>query len=176
MSFRGRIEGDEDGDVAVIQLRDLEDGYTRITTPALLLNDRVVNPRHLLQKGDLLFLAKGPANTTAIYEGIPERALTTSVFFVIRPNVSLVLPKFLQWFLNLDRTQSYFKINQSGTYTPAVNKEVLGSLEIPLPPIAAQEKIARLYTLEQQEKQLLADIRERRSTYLNSVLLESLNE
>jgi len=176
ISFRGKVEGSANGEVGVIQVRDLADGYTRITSPGLRLRIEDVKSRHLLKEGDLLFLSKGSVNHSALYSGLPKLAVATSVFFIIRPGSSQVASKFLQWFLNQEKTQSYFKINQSGTYTPAVSKEVLGNLEIPLPDIMTQEKIAHLYSLEQKEQQLLSDIRDRRSIYLNSVLLESLNE
>ena len=62
LSFRSRIEPDTDGNVAVIQMRDLiEDklDYGNLMT----ININGINERHLVECKDLVFRSRGKTTT-----------------------------------------------------------------------------------------------------------------
>lgn len=85
-SFRSRLETDTAGDVAVIQMKDIDDadllhpeGLVRIHLPDL-------KDRHLVQEGDLLFRSRGVTNSVALVGGGLGRAVLAAPMLLIRPN------------------------------------------------------------------------------------------
>lgn len=173
LSFRGKIKADRAGEISVIQMRDLMNDYSSIGDSCLAIDRNKVKEKHLLKKGDLLFIAKGNVNTAIYYNGSPENAVATSVFFVVRIDKNRAVPGYVQWYLNLSQSQKHFKQNQTGTYTPAVKKDVVEEMQLTLPDLKVQEKISKIYALEAIESRILSKLQEMRSSCLNSLLLKT---
>ncbi|MDR9374857.1 MAG: hypothetical protein RI565_08325, partial [Schleiferiaceae bacterium] len=58
-SFRGKVKHLPQGDLAVIQLKDLQEDYSTIGTQLTRVNAEAVKRKYYLQKGDVLFVSKG---------------------------------------------------------------------------------------------------------------------
>lgn len=165
-SFRQRIDDDPNGTCLVIQMKDVS--YVNQTIDgspqSISLDD--VNPEQLLDKGDILFIAKGN-NNFAIEYNLDQPAVAVSLFFVIKPNRNIVNPQFLTWYLNSPTAQAYFAENREGATVGNIRIDVLRNLKIHLPELKIQNKIGQLNELVHAENTLTFDYLKKKKTFIN---------
>lgn len=165
--FRSRLEHDPQGDVAVIQMKDIDDANLLHAEEAIRVTLPKGKTHHLLRAGDLLFRSRGRSNGAAlIAEGIGPTVLAAPML-LIRPHK--VLPAYLCWYINTPATQSQLATLAEGTSVRMISAEALKALEVPLPSLAAQQRIVQAAALADQERTLLARIatvRQRLTTHL----------
>jgi hypothetical protein len=172
--FRSRLEHDPRGDVAVIQMKDIDDANLLHAEAAI----RVALPKgkthHLLRAGDLLFRSRGRSNGAAqILEGIGPAVLAAPML-LIRPHK--VLPAYLCWYLNAPATQAQLAALAKGTSVQMISAEALKSLEVPVPAPDTQQRIAKAAALADQEQALLARIATLRQRITQHLLMKSAHE
>lgn len=172
--FRSRLEHDPQGDVAVIQMKDIDDANLLHAEDAI----RVMLPKgkthHLLRAGDLLFRSRGRSNGAAqILEGIGPAVLAAPML-LIRPHS--VLPAYLCWYLNAPATQAQLAALAEGTSVRMISAETLKTLAVPLPSLAAQRRIAEAAALAAQEQTLLARIATLHQRVTQHLLMKSAHE
>lgn len=164
--FRSRLEHDPRGDVAVIQMKDIDDTNLLHTEEAIRVTLPRGKSRHLLRAGDLLFRSRGRSNGAAqVLEGIGPAVLAAPML-LIRPHD--VLPAYLCWYINAPATQAQLAGLAEGTSVRMISAEALKALDVPLPSKAAQRRIAQAAALAEQEQTLLARIatlRQRQTTH-----------
>lgn len=170
-SFRSRLEADAQGDVAVIQMKDIDDanllhpeGLVRVLMPDL-------KDRHLVQAGDLLFRSRGVTNSAALVGDGLGRAVLAAPMLLIRPQTDVVEPAYLQWFINHPSTQATLAAQAAGTAVKMIGKGVLDQLEVVLPPLKKQRSIVELARLAASEAVLLEKLKARRKALLDGILL-----
>lgn len=175
-SFRSRLEADALGDVAVIQMKDIDDanllhpeGLVRVQMPDL-------KDRHLVQAGDLLFRSRGVTNSAALVGGGLGRAVLAAPMLLIRPQTDVVEPAYLQWFINHPATQAALAGRAAGTSVRMIGKGALDQLEVVLPPLEKQRRIVEVAQLASREAALLEELRGRRKALLEGILLRSAEE
>ncbi len=175
-SFRSRLETDAGGDVAVIQMKDIDDanllhpeGLARVQMPDL-------KDRHLVQEGDLLFRSRGVTNSAALVGGGLGRAVLAAPMLLIRPKTEVVEPAYLQWFINHPATQAVLAGQAAGTAVKMIGKRVLDDLQVVLPPLEKQRLIVEVARLASREVALLEELRGRRKALLEGILLRSAQE
>lgn len=175
-SFRSRLETDVEGDVVVIQMKDIDDanllhpeGLARIQMPDL-------KDRHLVQEGDLLFRSRGVTNSASLVGGGIGRAVLAAPMLLIRPRTEIVEPAYLQWFINHPATQAVLAGRAAGTAVKMISKGVLDGLEVALPPLEKQRLIVEVAQLASREAALLDELRGRRKALLEGILLREAQE
>lgn len=113
------------------------------------------NRGHYLNVGNLLFAGKGTNNFCVVFTGYDEKCVASSSFLVVRiTKIDLVEPQYVSWFLNLPSTLMSLSSNAVGTSIPSITKATLEEVELPLPPIATQEKIVEIAKLQKKEREL----------------------
>jgi hypothetical protein len=172
--FRSRLEHDPLGDVAVIQMKDIDDANLLHAEETI----RVALPRgkahHLLRAGDLLFRSRGRSNGAAqVIEGIGPAVLAAPML-LIRPHG--VLPAYLCWYINAPATQAQLAALAEGTSVQMISAEALKTLEIPVPSLATQQQIAQAANLAEQEQALLARIASLRQRLTTHLLMKLAHE
>lgn len=172
-TFRTKIEHNPNGEVAVIQMKDMNDDYTGIGFELSLVAFDEISNSQILQKGDVLFLARGNNNKAFVFD-MDDPAVAVSLFFVLRPKKEKVDPYYLAWFLNQPNTQNYLQSTQEGSTVASIKKQALGDLEIKVPSLNEQQKIASIYHLHLKEMELMDQIREKRNELINAVLIEKI--
>ncbi len=159
--FRAGIEAVPDGDIAVVQGRDVQADSLHFAPVASL--DHISGEglrrvkEHFLQPGDILLMARGPRNYAAVVEAGPETvgpAIAVGSFHVISPDSSKIIPHFLAWWLSQDLAQAHFRACNTGTTIPMVSLDSVRSLGVSLPALAVQQRIARLTDLFERERRL----------------------
>jgi len=167
--FRSRLEHDPQGDIAVIQMKDIDDANLLHAEEAI----RVALPKgkthHLLRAGDLLFRSRGRSNGAAqVLDGVGPAVLSAPML-LIRPHG--VLPAYLCWYINAPATQAQLAALAEGTSVRMISAEALKALDVPLPSLAAQQRIVRAADMAEQEQALLERIATLRQRLTNHILM-----
>jgi len=168
--FRSRLEHDPQGDVVVIQMKDIDDANllhaeeaTRVTLPK-------GKTHHLLRAGDLLFRSRGRSNGAAqVLDGVGPAVLAAPML-LIRPH--RVLPAYLCWYLNTPATQAQLAGLAEGTSVRMISAEALKALNVPLPSLVTQQRIVQAAALAEREQTLLARISTLRQRLITHLLMK----
>jgi restriction endonuclease S subunit len=171
-TFRSKVENNPEGDVWVIQMKDLNEKYNDFSGTPNTVTYNDVSANQLLKPGDILFLAKGNNNIAFQFE-LNRPAIAVSLFFIIRPK-SDVLSGYLTWFLNNPMTQKYITANREGASVFNVKKSIIEELIVDLPDRHTQEIISRIYKLSIQEEELMKKLTEARKQYIQTALTKSI--
>ena len=128
-----------------------------------------------VKRGDIVFTHRGTIGQVSI---IPEKSrykryiISQSQFF-IRCNLELLLPDFLVYFFNSSIGQYRLLANTSQVGVPAIAQPVstIKQLEVPLPPLPEQQRIAEM--LRAVDGKIQAE--ERRKAALQSLFKSMLH-
>lgn len=173
---RGKIEPREDGTHFLLQARDVDserliykaDNLIRFS-PDLSRKDWVLKP------DDVLFMARGTRNYSVLINNIPERTLAAASFFIVRVSSDQVLPYYLCWYLNQATVEHYLSRHSGrGVHMPVVRRSVLESIDIPIPPLEAQDKISKLDALLKNELELIGKFSEKRKKLITAACLQAV--
>lgn len=174
-SFRAGVSPHRDGSVRVVQMRDLRsDGIVDLKSP-----DRVeiAPPDHQwLRRGDILVRSRGDSVSSAIVDAQADRVVAAAPLLVIRVTSQLVLPHYLNWFINQRPSQGYFAKNMEGSNVKMISRGALESLPLDLPSLDRQQTLVELAGLAAREKQLVTTIGIRRDDMLARVMLDYAKE
>lgn len=170
-SFRSRLEPDAAGDVAVIQMKDIDDsnlvhagGLVRVQMPDL-------KSHHLVRPGDLLFRSRGITNSAALVDADLGRAVLAAPMLLIRPASDALDPAYLQWFINHPAIRAELASHAAGTAVKMIGARALVHLRVTVPPIATQRHIVEAARLASRESALLDRLKQRRKALVDSLLL-----
>ena len=174
--FRSRISNVPDGNVRVVQLKDVNDKgslKTDFLSREDLGNNRKIN---FLEKGDVLFKSKSARHVAAVINEDLHDAVATLHYFILRVKTNQVLPAYLAWFLNQSPAQKYFESVAAGTRVPIVNKRMLEDLEVTVPSMEIQNKIVDINKLALREEELLGDLRIKRRILTQALLCKAITK
>lgn len=129
---------------------------------------------HLLEDGDIVFVGKGMRNFAWKYKADMGNMIASSVFFVIKPESELVDADYLTTIFNSSKYQSFFSSLGAGSSIPSIRKTELEAVEVPLPPIEIQRKIAKLNELHHEEIRLTGKLIEQKKTLFQAVINDIL--
>lgn len=172
-TFRSKVDNNPNGEVWVIQMKDLNKNYTGISSQPNTVTYDDVSRNQLLRKGDILFLAKGNNNLAFTYDS-NRPAVAVSLFFVIRVKSSEVLPDYLTWFINNPNTQKYLATMREGASVSNIKKSIFEEMTIEIPEFKKQELIAKIYELSIREEELVQQIIGDKKQFIQTVLTNQL--
>ena len=173
-SFRSRLEVSEDGEVAVIQMKDLLGDNTVGCGGLVRINMEAVKEHHLAQRGDLVFRSRGSLTTAAVLLEDPGKAVVAAPLLRIRvTKKDLVLPEYLNWYISQRDAQIFLTSRAKGTVQKMISKQAIEDLEVALPSLEKQKNILELAMLSAREKALLHTMADKREQYISTVLMQS---
>lgn len=129
---------------------------------------------HLLEDGDIVFVGKGMRNFAWKYSADMGNMIASSVFFVIKPKAELVDADYLTTIFNSTKYQSFFSSLGAGSSIPSIRKTELEAVEVPLPPIEIQKKIAKLNELHYEEIRLAGKLIDEKNKLFQAVINDIL--
>jgi hypothetical protein len=175
---RGKIEACSDGEHLLLQARDVDGSSLACKADTLMpFKPNLSGKDSFLKQGDLLFMARGRHNFTVLLEDIPDSTLAAACFFIIKSEKNVVLPEYLWWYLNQAPVKQYLKRNSGkGVHMPVVRRAVLENMDIPLPPLAKQEIIAKLAALQSHEQELINCLMEKRKKIIVEACLQAITK
>jgi hypothetical protein len=175
--FRGRILSEPTGAYRVVQIRDLSVGETcgleslmKIEEPPSLKKEQ------LLLKGDVLVVGRGDRRLAVALDFTPPYpTIAGSQFYVVRPNENID-SEYLAWYINQESAQRYLEEKSVGSNVKIISKEAISALQIVLPDLQTQRKIARVHSLNMQQKMLSEKIAEKRYVMTERSMIRSLQQ
>lgn len=170
---RGRLEPIAEGGMPAIQLRDVgsQGGVSGSSLQRYDLAD--LSDRYLVRGGEVIFRSRGEPNTAAVVGA--ERSEPAAVIvplIIMRPDQSRVLPAYLAWAINQPDAQRKLGSEAQGTSLRMIPKTVLERLDIPLPDLETQHRIAAMDALARREGGLLRELADRREQFNSLILSE----
>ncbi len=173
--FKESIRPDKEGNVNVIQLKDVDDrGFLNSKELQRIALEKV-GAESFLVVGDVLLKAKTNHPVATVVRDILNNAIVTAHYFIISVKNNDVLPGYLAWYLNQRPAQIYFGKNAGGTRIQVINKQVLGDLEVVIPAQSIQEKIEKVYSLYQRESDLIDTLKEKKQKLILAQLLSVIS-
>lgn len=170
-SFRSRLEPNADGEVSVIQMRDIDDANLLRAEALVRIKMPDLKDRHLVHAGDLLFRSRGITNSAALVGGDLGRAVLAAPLLLIRPAAEAIDPAYLLWFINHPATQAGLASQAAGTAVKMIGTSALANLPVTVPSLDTQRQIVEAARLAARESGLLDRLKERRKALIDRQLL-----
>jgi hypothetical protein len=173
-SFRGSIPEVIDGDIRVVQTRnvlpDRPIDYNRLLTTEL---DTRKDPEWL-EDQDLLFVSRGARNFAVLVADPPPRTICSPHFYVLRLFESeSLLPEFLAWQLNQMPAQTHLRQSAEGSSQLSIRRAALAQTPIHVLPLVQQRAVLHLVHAAQAERNALNTLIQNREAEL-AVVAEQL--
>ncbi|MBN1365690.1 MAG: restriction endonuclease subunit S [Syntrophaceae bacterium] len=171
-----RIHEDANGSHFLVQGRDIDQSLHLKDKIFIRFNPEIKIENYLLNKGDILFQARGADNYAClIHKKIPN-TIAAGSFYIIRTNKPEIHPAYLAWWLNLPHVQKSFQSIRSGTLISYVSIKALSEIEIPIPHYSIQTKIARVFELWKKEENLVKIIQDSRKALIQAACQKSVKK
>ena len=126
-----------------IDISSIENGSgTFLGTSKVEAVDAPDRAKRLVTRGDVLISTVRPnLRAFTILTNVPERAIASTGFAVLRPNPQQLLPDFLIYVVR-DRNSVGQMVSMMGKGSyPSINQKDVASVQIPLPPLSVQQEI-----------------------------------
>ena len=175
---RGKIEVSDNGSCLLIQAKDAAADQLSYRTDNLVrFNPKWSGKDWFIEAGDILFMARGARNYSLLINKVPDRVLAASCFFIVRISNSNVLTEYLWWYLNQQPVEKYLKqFSGRSVHMPVVRRAVLERIDIPLPPLETQKRIADIAALMMKEQDFYQKLADRRKYLMTEICLKSIRE
>ncbi len=167
--FRGKILEDTEASTYVVQIRDIDnDGYIHWQQ---LIRTNITGRKSpdWLQKGDVLFAARGARNAAAFVGDIDKPMVCAPHYFLIQVTDESVLPEFIAWQLKQENAQRYFANSAEGSSQMNIRRAVLEATPLVIPSIEKQKAIVGFDNKVKQEKRLLNDLIDNRVKQMQGI-------
>lgn len=142
--FRDQVPQEHpEGNVRVLAIRDVVSSTPSSwhDLPRVAVAEKYLD--HCLQPGDVVIPSRGDYYKAWLFTGAIELVLPLGQLNVIRPAVDLDAG-YLAWYLNLPSTQAKLSLLLTGTTIKALTKTALQSLELDLPDLRQQRRVAEI--------------------------------
>lgn len=174
-TFRGRVEEDPQGDIFVLQAKDLS-AYLDISGVNRLVPVSSESLRRplFLRYNDVLLVSRATGTglfRSTVFTGAAENVMPSSSVHVIRVNDVSILPKYLSLYLNSEAGQKSLQQIVTGAYVQSILIKNLLEYQIPIPPIHAQKTLIALYENFLKQKQLVKRKQELKQNIINAVFI-----
>lgn len=174
--IRGKaLQEDDNGNVRALAIKDLVASKSLHwqELPRVLVEEGQL--RHCLHAGDVVIPSRGDYYKAWLFEEAKEPVFPVGQLNVITTNSELNA-QYLVWYLNQRSTQIQIGQLLTGTSIQALTKSALMTLQIDVPPLSTQHRIAELeYTTQQISaiRHRLNELDKIEIDYLTSQILQS---
>jgi type I restriction enzyme S subunit len=169
---------DVNGDVRLVQLADVGDGYYINKSSRFLTSDKARELRcTFLEKGDILLARMPePLGRACIFPSDPKKSVTVVDVCIIRLKPETHDPLWLMHCLNAPVCRNQIADFATGTTRTRISRGNLAKIKIPLSPLADQKRIAeildRTQSLISKRKEAIAKL----DTLTQSIFLEMFGD
>lgn len=135
---------DPNGDVRLIQLADVGDGYYRDKSNRFLTSTKAKELRcTFLKPGDILIARMpDPLGRACIFPGDEKRSVTVVDVCIVRSPEEQFNHRWLMHFVNSPKFRGQVAALQSGSTRKRISRKNLSTIVLPVPPKALQSDIA----------------------------------
>ena len=168
--IRGSVDGLPEGNIAVVQMRDILDAHSISWNTATKVELPTKREPDWLQDGDILLSTRGANHYATLVSSPPSKTVAAPSLFVLRTKSNAsVLPGFLCWFLNQPPAQLYFQRAATGSYILNLRRSAVEEMPVILPSIDRQQLISELFQMAAQEKLVMEQLIENRQRQLEAI-------
>jgi type I restriction enzyme M protein len=128
--------------VGYVRIRDLSQGKVGHISSWLLPNFVEAEHQWALQNGDILVSKSGTIGKSALVQNGAVGSIASNGLYVLRTNKNMLHEGFLLAYLSSPACQNWLAAYSSGTTIQHLNRKVLNKLQIPLPPMDMQYRVA----------------------------------
>ena len=135
---------DPTGAIRLLQLADVGDGAF-VDKSNRFVNDETFEQLRCTEvfEGDVLIARMpDPLGRACLAPKLRQRCITVVDVAIVRPGAFSVQPKWLMHFLNAPPVRQVIELQSSGTTRRRISRGNLAQLELPVPPIPEQKRIA----------------------------------
>jgi len=174
--FRGAIKDFPDGNVRVVQMRDV-DKQAQVDWATTLRTELPGKRKPVwLLAGDVIFLLRGSHNIAIHLREVPAWAVISPHFFLLRiKEEGGLLPAFLAWQMNQRPAQRYFNASAEGTFQRSIRRAVLEDLRVNVPPLDVQERVLDMAETATKEIAVLKKLIANREDMMDAIASNILN-
>ncbi|MDD3004490.1 restriction endonuclease subunit S [Flavobacterium sp.] len=167
-------KSDANPDLHYIQSTDFnkQRNWNKTLNPILANSSKFSS--HILNAGDILFVAKGRDFFAVVYDGMFKPAVASTTFLVLQVQDKSCVPEYLAWYLNHPQTQTLLWSLAKGSAIPSISKSIIEQIEIPIPELSKQITILELHKLQMKEKRIHKQIGKLRQEYINELTYKSI--
>jgi type I restriction enzyme S subunit len=135
---------DPAGVVRLLQLADVGDGVFLDKSNRFITNEKFAQLRctEVVQDDVLVARMPAPLGRACLAPKLNHRCITVVDVAIVRPGPSSVEPKWLMHFVNAPSVRQLIQQQSSGTTRRRISRSRLAQLELPVPPLAEQKRIA----------------------------------
>lgn len=137
-----------------LTLSDIQDGKIQSDLSYLTTID-AKQKKYCLQNGDIILSKNSSPFKVATADGLDRQVLANGNLYIIRLRQDLILPYYLQAFFQSASGQKALDGISQGSVFSTISVDALRNLEIPLPPMEVQKKIAEEFEDRIQELSIL---------------------
>ena len=172
--FRSKVEHDPQGDLYVIQGKDIQKDFTldyeKLTR--IRLKGTARPEKKLLHKGDVIFMSRSE-NPYAIHLTVelPPTVVQNSFNVIRLRSPGDVLPEFLSMILNQSLMRSRIAAIVKGSTIPYIRVDDLRQIKVRLPSRKRQEALVGLEGTLRRERELHRQLEDARQQELDALIL-----
>jgi len=167
---------DASGNVRLIQLADIGDGFFRNKSNRFLTYEKAIQLgcNFLKPKDILIARMPDPLGRACIFPGDPKPCVTAVDVCIVRPSPRIADNNWLMYFINSISFRSEIESLQSGSTRKRISRSNLAKLLLPLPPFPEQHrivaKIEELFTKLDAGIEALKKVKAQLKRYRQAVL------
>ncbi len=166
-SSRTRVRSNEAGTHRLLQARDLPRGAGIDWSDVVTFRPERNAELYRVSRDDILLPARGRTHRAFLVTEDLTDTLASNVFYIIRPDVTIVRPAYLAWWLNLPETQAQIDACARGTGIGYINRHALGGIFVVVPTADTQSRIESVVYLQQQRAALQERLTNKRDQLLH---------
>lgn len=152
--FRSRLELSLNGNLGVIQMKDLSAEESVDWKSIQKIEMESCDTKHFVRRGDLIFRSRGMRNTVSIVDNEIDNTILAAPLYRIRAKKNNVLPEYLWWYINLEKSQRYLRTRLEGTHGGMISRVTLDELPLDVPSVDTQKKIVDIVRLQKRKQKL----------------------
>lgn len=170
-SFRSRLEPVTDGNVSVIQMKDLTADNRLDNEELFQVEMKSFKEQYRVEINDLAFRSRGQTNTAALIDQELSDAVIAAPLLRIRIENDSVIPAYLCWFINQPSSQAVLQSKATGTAVRMIGKPAIEDLEVIIPSLDVQQKIIEIYQLSINEQKLMNALAKKKEVLTDAILM-----
>lgn len=170
IKFGYYTQPEDKGEISYLQVRQFDELGMMVNQSDEYLNIDQKSESHILKDGDVLFVGKGNRLFAWCYRNQIGPAIASSIFFVISPDAAIINPEYLATVLNLPQSKQVFEQLGAGTNILSIRKSEFEAFEVPILPLADQEKIAAIYHLRRKDILLRRELKEQKDNLYKAII------
>lgn len=171
--FRSAVRTQAGGTIAVVQLQEASRLADELgeSVPWVTNEEGKLN-RFFLRRDDVLIQARGFRHPAAMVM-LEVPAISAPGLHMLRPRAGRITSGYLAWCLNHPKIQTAIAALAQGSHAPFIAVRTLGTVPIPVPPIAVQRRIAEVDELRRHERELAAQLAAAQDDLVNAATWEA---